>query len=177
MISFLYTPYELAIIINFYNMDTERYINLLRDIHRNDNIFIQPEYRQDCKKFILAVMDKLHYLNNTDSYISEQSYIEKDMDELGLENSSSSDDNEYYCSHLIFKELRIRIQYINKKGFAKMKLRTLLSELGYQRRVANVLDYIDDCMMFYHIEPTYRGNEPCNIYTADKDDTIVFRVV
>ena len=177
MTDYLYTPYELAIIITFHNMDIERYTKLLQDIHRNDNLFIQQEYRQDCKKFILAVMNKLNFLSDPDTYTSEQTYIEKDMDDLGLENNSTSDDEEHYYSHLIFKELRIRIQYINKKGFAKMKLRTLLSELGYQRRVANVLDYIDDCMMFYHIEPTYRGNEPCNIYTADKDDTIVFRVV
>lgn len=177
MKSCLYSPFELALIIQFHRMDSERYIELLQNIHRHDNSFIQPEYRQDRKKFILAVMDKLNFISTPETYMSERSDIEKDFTDFGLINSSKTDDAEHTFSHLIFKELRIRILYINRKGFAKMKLRTLLSELGYKKRSPNVTRYIYDCLLFYHIETTLKGSVPCSIDTIDIDDTVIFRTV
>lgn len=177
MKSYLYTPFELALIIQYHHMDSEKYIELLQNIHRHDNIFIQPEYRHDQKSFILAVMDKLNYLSDPETYISEQSDIEKDMNDFGLKNNSVSDDTEHTFSHLIFKELRIRILYINQKGVARMKLRTLLAELGYKRRSPNIIGYIYDCLLFYHIETTLKGNVHCNVENVDIDDMIVFRTV
>ena len=158
-------------------MDCKQYIELLQNIHRYDNIFIQPEYRLDKKMFILAVMDKLNYISDPETYISEQNDIEKDLNDYGLINNSKSDDTEHTFSHLIFKELRIRILYINKKGFSKMKLRTLLSELGYKRRSSSVIGYIYDCLLFYHIEITLKGNVPCRIDEIDIDDIVVFRTL
>lgn len=127
--------------------------------------------------FILAVMDKLNYISDPETYISEQSDIEKDMSDFGLPNNSQANDTEHTSSHLIFKELRLRILYINRKGFAKMKLRTLLSEFGYKRRSPNVIGYIYDCFLFYHIETTLKGNVPCSIDTIDIDDMVIFRTV
>jgi hypothetical protein len=103
--------------------------------------------------------------------------IEKDMSDFGLPNNSQANDMEHTFSHLIFKELRVRILYINRKGIAKMKLRTLLSELGYKRCSPNVIGYIYDCLLFYHIETTLKGNVPCSIDTIDIDDMVIFRAV
>ena len=86
MKSYLYTPFELALIIQYHHMDSDKYIELLQNIHRHDNIFIQPEYRHDQKSFILAVMDKLNYLSDPETYISEQSDIEKDMNDFEYDN-------------------------------------------------------------------------------------------
>ncbi|MBR5949655.1 MAG: hypothetical protein IKZ82_13575 [Clostridia bacterium] len=177
MKSCLYTPLELALIIRFHRMDSEQYIELLQNIHRYDNIYVQPEYRHERKKFILDVMDRLNYFTDPEAYLSEQSGIERDMNDFGLCNNSRVGDAEHTFSHLIFKELRLRILYINKKGFAKMKLRTLLSELGYKRRSPNVIVYICDCLLFYHIETTLKGNEPCRIDEIDIDETVIFRAV
>lgn len=58
-----------------------------------------------------------------------------------------------------------------------MKLRTLLSELGYKRRSPNNIAYIYDCLLFYHIETTLKGNIPCNIESVDIDDMIVFKTL
>ena len=91
MKSYLYTPYELALIIQFHHMDSERYIELLQNIHRYDNIYIQPEYRLNQKKFILAVMDKLNYISDPETYISEQSNIERDMNDLNWKKQKQSD--------------------------------------------------------------------------------------
>ena len=60
----LYTPYELAIIIYNNNLENEQYIEMLKDFHTYDKSFIQLQYRHDAKAFILAVMDKLEYIND-----------------------------------------------------------------------------------------------------------------
>mgnify|MGYP004485370941 CR=1 FL=1 len=177
MNSYLYTPYELALIIQYHQMTCDQYIELLQNIHRYDNIYVQPEYRSNQKKFILAVMDKLNYISDPETYLSEQSDVEKDMKDYGLINNSKTDDTEHTFSHLIFKELRIRILYINQKGFSKMKLRTLLSELGYKRRSSSVIGYIYDCLLFYHIETTLKGNVPCSVAEIDIDDIVIFRTL
>lgn len=177
MNSYLYTPYELALIIQYHQMTCDQYIGLLQNIHRYDNIYVQPEYRSNQKKFILAVMDKLNYISDPETYLSEQSDVEKDMKDYGLINNSKTDDTEHTFSHLIFKELRIRILYINQKGFSKMKLRTLLSELGYKRRSSSVIGYIYDCLLFYHIETTLKGNVPCSVAEIDIDDIVIFRTL
>lgn len=177
MNSYLYTPYELALIIQYHQMTCDQYIELLQNIHRYDNIYVQPEYRSNQKKFILAVMDKLNYISDPETYFSEQSDVEKDMKDYGLINNSKTDDTEHTFSHLIFKELRIRILYINQKGFSKMKLRTLLSELGYKRRSSSVIGYIYDCLLFYHIETTLKGNVPCSVAEIDIDDIVIFRTL
>lgn len=177
MKSYLYTPMELAIIIQLHHMDSERYIELLHNIHRHDNIFIQPEYRRDEKGFILTVMDKLNYLSDQDTYVSEQSEIEKDMNDFGLKNDNISNDTDQIFSPFIFKELRIRSLYINQKGIARMKLRTLLSKLGYKKRSKKIIRDIYDCLLFYHIETSLKGNIPCSVETVDIDDMLTFKTV
>ena len=142
MESYLYTPYELAIIIWYYNMDCLSYVDLLKKIFHYDNIFIQTKYRNDQKKFILSVMDRLNFINNQEQFKREQIIIERDMEEFGLLNNIGDLDDEDCISHLIFKELRIRILFINQKGYAKIKLRTLLRQLGYKKRNSNIINYI-----------------------------------
>ena len=174
MESYLYSPYELAVIIQFHDMKYAEYIKLLKDLFSHDNLFLHPEYRSNEKKLILSVMNQLNYLNDHETYLSEQVMIEQDMKALGLPNHSREDELSF--SHLIFKELRIRILFINKRSCARMKLRTLLSELGYKRRSPNVLNYVFDCLLFYHII-ALRDNAPCDIRTMGRDEMITFRTV
>lgn len=174
MESYLYSPYELAIIIQFHSMNNAEYMKLLKGVFQRDNLFLQAEYRSDEKKLILSVMDQLHYLNDHEAYLSEQAVIEQDMKTLGLPNHAGDDYRS--ISHMVFKELRIRILFINKRSCGRIKLRTLLSELGYKRRTQNVLNYVFDCLLFYHII-ALRDNVPCDIRTVGLDEIITFRTV
>ncbi|MGN0606317.1 MAG: hypothetical protein ACI4JM_07325 [Oscillospiraceae bacterium] len=174
---YLYSPYELALIIQFYGMDIVTAIQLLNDIFKYDNAFIYSEYRSNQKKFVLDVMAQINSINNHEQFENEKYYIEKDMEQLGLLNGSENNEEESMLHHLIFKELRIRILYVNQKKFAKMKLRTLLSELGYKRRSQNNIAYIRECMLFYHIDVFLKGNVYCDIENVDIDDMLVFRVI
>lgn len=177
MKNYLYSPYELAVIFQYHGIDIVRITEILENIYRYHNAFIQSEYRHDRKKFILDVMDKMNYLNNQTQFELEQDTIDKDLLDFGLINSNSDTDLENTVAHLIFKELWIRILYINRQGYAKMKLRTLLSELGYKKRSPIVIDYIVDCLLFYHISISLRDNVPCEIDKINLDETVVFRVI
>ena len=174
---YLYSPYELAIIFQYHGINIVRMTEILDNIYRYDNAFVQCEYRRNQKKLMFDVMDKMNYLNNQEQFDLEKDDVDKDLSDFGLVNSNGNCDSEEAIDHLIFKELRIRILYINKKGYAKMKLRTLLSELGYKRRSPVVINYIFDCLLFYHIEVFLKDNTPCEIDKIGLDETLVFRVV
>lgn len=178
MENLLYSPYDLALIIQYHGMDYIRSSELLNDIFCYDNIFIEPIYRQNQKKFILDVMDKMNYINHQEQFDMEKSAIEQDLSDYGLINSISPDDNfNMAATHIIFKELRIRIQYISSNGYVRMKLRTLLSELGYKRRSQYIINYIIECLLFYHLSISLRNNAPCDIEKIGLDEMIIFRII
>lgn len=174
---YLYSPYELALIIQYYGMDIVSAAEFLNTVFHCDNTYIMQEYRSNQKNFVLAVMDQMNYINNQEQFESERNDIAKDLEEFGLMNGSENNDDYAMVHHLIFKELRLRILYINQKKFAKMKLRTLLSELGYKRRSPKNINYITDCLLFYHISVSLKGNVYCDINAVGLDDTLVFRVI
>ena len=177
MKSYLYTPFELALIIQHHALDCHKYMDLLHSIYQNDKSFLLPEYRNNQKKLFTDVIEDLYYINNKEKYFSEMEAIENDMQAFGLVYNNFGDDMRGSFNHLIFKELRIKILYINSRGFACMKLRTLLSAFGYKRRSPQIIKYIVDCMRYYHISASLRGNAPCDIWNISLNETIVFRVV
>lgn len=173
----LYTPYELAKIICDYHLESSEYVVLLHDFHKYDNSFIKPEYRQDTNEFILDVMDKFDYINDPDAYNAEENGCEKDSNQLGIIRNKKHKEEDYQDNNLYFKELKIKIKYINSNGFAKKKFGILLSELGYDKRTPKRIKYINSCLHFYHIEPSLKGNIPCDINKVDDDDVVIFRTI
>lgn len=175
---YLYSPYELAVIVQYHGMDIVQATSFLEQIYHYDNPFIQKSYRGNQKKFILDVMEQMNYINNQEQFDLEKASIEQDLNDFGILNQNTDDFNTENTSyHLIFKELRLRILYINKQGYAKIKLRNLLAEFGYKRRSSSIINYILDCMFFYHISVSLRGNVNCDLNEIDLDETIVFRVI
>ena len=78
---------------------------------------------------------------------------------------------------LFFKNIRIRILYSSGNDYVRLKLRTLLKEYGYQRRSKLLVEHINRCMLFYHLEATLRGGVSCCIEEAGLDDMLTFRVI
>lgn len=176
MKSYLYSPYDLAFIFQYHSLDIVRIIEILEDIYRYDNAFIQSGYRRNQKKFMFDVMDKLNYLNNQEQFELERADVDKDLADLGLASDSDIQGSEE-AFHLAFKELRLRILYINKNGYAKVKLKTLLLKLGYKKRSPAIINYIIDCLLFYHLSVSMRNNAPCRLDKISLDEDIIFRVV
>lgn len=86
------------------------------------------------------------------------------MNDFGLKNNIQNNTYLTLNVHNInFKEMRLKNQYINKNGYTKMKLRTLLNKLRYKKRSTMVINYILDGLLFYHISVSLKSNVKCDI--------------
>lgn len=177
MEDFIYTTYELALVITYYHMDSFASSVFLQNVFKYDNAFIEAEYRNDLKNFMLSVMNNVTYISNQEQFDNEADDINRDMEEFGIKNEVYNDDKAFRITNMVFKDMRLKILYINKTGYTRMKMRTLLSRLGYKRRSPQIVSYIYDCLLFYHIQVNLRDNEEFNIETIDMDRLITFRVV
>ena len=78
---------------------------------------------------------------------------------------------------LFFKKIRIQILYGKGNDYVRVKLRTLLKHYGYKRRSQLLIQHINRCLYFYHLEITVRGGIPCLIEDATLDQMLIFHVV
>ena len=116
MKSYLYTPFELALIIQHHTLDCNKYMDLLHSIYHNDKSFLLTEYRNNQKKLFLDVMDNLNYINNTENYLSEIEAIENDRETLGLVNNYSGDNLRDSFNHLFSKyQFRLDISFAQRE--------------------------------------------------------------
>lgn len=76
-----------------------------------------------------------------------------------------------------FMYLRLDILYGGSREFKRIKLRSLLSLFGYVRRREDLMRAMNDCMLFYHIQPYLKGGEYCDIRDIKVDDMISFRIL
>lgn len=177
MRDFIYTTYELALIITYYRMDSVEITDFLQNVFKYDNAFIEAEYRHNLKDFMLAVMNNVTYISNQEQFELEADAVNKDIEEFSIKNEIQSDDETFRITNIVFKEMRLKILYISKTGYTRMKMRTLLARLGYKRRSPQIVTYIYDCLLFYHIQVSLRDNESCCIENVDMDRLITFRIV
>ena len=113
MEDFIYTTYELAWIITYYRMDSAQSAEFLQNVFRHDNAYIENEYRNDLKSFMLAVLNNVTYISNQEQFDLEADDINRDMEEFGLANEVQNDDRAFRITNMVFKELRLKILYIN----------------------------------------------------------------
>ena len=78
---------------------------------------------------------------------------------------------------LFFKKIRIQILYGKGNDYVRVKLRTLLKHYGYKRRSQLLIQHINRCLYFYHLEITVRGGIPCSIEDATLDQMLIFHVI
>ena len=82
-------------------------------------------------------------------------------------------------SNLVFflKKILINIFYVKVNDYVRVKLRTLLKHYGYKRRSQLLIQHINRCLYFYHLEITVRGGIPCSIDDATLDQMLIFHVI
>ena len=78
---------------------------------------------------------------------------------------------------LYFKEVRFRLRFFSDCGYVRIKLRTLLKKYGYRRRSAKLLEHLEQCVVFYHLQPYLRGEIPCKLSEIPVDEMLVFRLL
>ena len=171
-----YSPFDLAVIISSMNFGLQKENELINFIWEYEQDFIQPEYRNSKRKFVLNIYYWTNYLNNKADIDLEFPAVKNDMISVGSEIAESQYISNFSNLDLFFKSLRIRIIFDNKKGYVRTKFRTLLRQYGYRRRSERLVDYINTCIDFYRLKPYLRGGVECDIRTVDIDEMIIFKL-
>lgn len=131
---------------------------------------LEPVYRKDLKKFILDVMLRLHSAFDNQTLVKEYKKIiqeENIESELFNRNQSKHTVNEFY----IFKRMRIRYLYDNKKSYMRVKKKSIMDMLGCANY--SLYDVLKKAMEFYSIS----FDKACDIEQCSSDSFLTFKIM
>lgn len=172
-----YSALDLAAIISSMELGCQEESRIIDLIWEGENSFLATPYRTEKRKFILDIRYWMHYFYEKPILDREFPAIQNDLKHGEHSINTHQYTSDYSNLDLFFKSMRIRILYGNGKDYARIKLRSLLAQYGYQRRSKLLLRHITRCMQFYHLHATLRGGVPCNVETCQLDKMLTFRVV
>lgn len=172
----LYNAFDIAYVITQNDMGAKKATDFVNWLWQEEVPFLNQQYRYDKYKLVSDVYYWSDYLSDKIAIEKEFPAIKKDLEQSGNAASTELLLSEHFDVDLFFKVLRLRILYLNEKKFVKMKLRSLMKEYGYKRRSDKFMQYIRDCLMFYHIQTYVKGGVLCDICEVNIDEMIVFRV-
>lgn len=171
----LYTALDVACIIDMEGLSVQEAVLLAQRMHAEDKSFLAMEYRQNYRKWLRDILYWSDYMQDKIALDAEFPSVQAVSDGTMDVSALMRDD---FNLDLFFKKLRVQILYLGKKDYARMKLRTLMAEYGYQRRSKDFVRFLKIRLVFYHIQTALRGNEICDVETMDSlDDMITFRVM
>lgn len=172
-----YTPLDLAAVISSMNLGCRAEAEFLNQVWEHERPFLQNTYRNNKRKLILDTLYWLTYLSDKPTIDAEFPVIQRDMMAIDGELSEESYTTDNTGMDLFFKSARLRILYGNGKSYIRVKRRTLMGRYGYKRMSPVLVEYFNQCIYFYHLQPYIRGQIKCHIEDVGIDEMIVFRVV
>ena len=172
-----YSPLDIAAIISSMQLGCREESRILDQIWENEKAFLDTPYRANQRKFILDTYYWLQYFYDKPMIDREFPAIQKDLAHSNRTFQAEQLTSDFMDLDLFFKSIRIHILYGYRNDYVRIKLRTLLKHYGYKRRSHLLLQHINRCMLFYHLEATLRGGVPCSIKAADLDQMLTFRVI
>ena len=177
MMELCYSALDIAAIVSSMQLGFRDENRILDQIWESEKTFLDIPYRTDQKKFLLDIYHWLQYFYDKPVIDKEFPAIQKD---LACSNRALQDHqltSDFSDLDLFFKNIRIRILYGQGNNYVRIKLRTLLKQYGYKRRSPLLLQHINRCMEFYHLEISLRGGIPCSIEEINLDQMLTFRVI
>lgn len=177
MIELFYDSQALACFILQNELGQRACMDLLKRVYEEDAEFLHPDYRGHEKALVSDVLYWVDYLTDKVTIDREFPAIEKDFTNTGHMLVKENIVSEYPGFDMFFMSMRLKLRFLEPRGYTRLKLRTLLKGYGYKRRTAALVEHIRDCIYFYHIEPALRGGEACDIREIDIDDMITFRIL
>ena len=171
------TAQDLAIIFDQLNLGFRRQMWIVNDIWENNRWILPSRYRgkNKKKKYIEDILYNVDYLYQKEEVDESIDAIKKSAEELGYNVNTDRLMDDYYGISEFFKLLWIQIKYINQSGYSRAKIRTILDKYHYKRRSEKFNDYFEECLYFYKMIPTVKGEE-CNVRTVPIDTMITFRL-
>lgn len=172
-----YSALDLAAIMSSLDIGCRAGADLLEKIWLYDQAYLLSDYRINKRKLILDVSYWGDYLHDKPAIDDEFPAISKDFLSVGINLNTSDLVNDTTDLDLFFKCLRIKILFLGTQNYSRIKLRTLLKQYGYQRRSQKLMQYLNECIFFYHIQPYVRGGAECDMGSISLDEMITFRVL
>ena len=172
-----YSALDVAVIISSMQLGCRDESRILDLIWEGEKIFLAIPYRTNQRKFILDTYHWIQYFYDKPVIDREFPAIQQDLAYSNRALHAEQLTSDFLDLDLFFKSIRIRILYGDGNDYVRIKLRTLLKQYGYKRRSQLLLQHINRCMLFYHLEATLRGGVPCSIEDADLDQMLTFRVI
>lgn len=166
---YLCTPYDLALFIRIEDLTHSRQAEILTDLFENHNAEIVHPYRKDFTHFRKAVNDLLIRYDTDYDDLDEAQMI---MNEVNSSSTKITYKPDYYGTY--FKLIKLRLLYTT--DYCKIKMSTLLSNFGYQRRSTQLVMRIKRAINKLEIIPQTRGYEVCDIGDVDIHAMIMFRL-
>lgn len=177
MESLCYSALDIAAIISSKGLGCRAESSLIDLIWDEEKLFLAVQYRNNQRKFILDVRYWLNYFYEKPTLDAEFPAIQKDLECLNGAIQTETFMSDFADLDLFFKNIRIGILYTGQRDYTRIKLRSLLRQYGYKRRSQILIQHINRCMLFYHLEATLRGGVPCDIETVELDNMLTFRVI
>lgn len=177
MTELCYNAYSIAHFIVSQDLSIRRQMGLFDWLYEEEIDYIHPYFRYQRKRFITDILYWVNYLMDKDDLDAEFPAVKRDLEAIGKHFNRESGVSEFADFDLFFSTMRLRILFLSKKDYERMKLRTLLHQYGYKRRSPQLLSHIEKCMAFYHIQSSLKDNQECSIQDVDIDDMITFRII
>lgn len=172
-----YSALDIAAIIDSLELGCQDKAELLNQIWENERPFLQKEYREDKRQMILDVSYWLTYFSDKPTIDAEFPVIQKDAQTVDRELEAEAYVTDISDLNLFFKSARLRILYGGGNPYIRVKRRTLMGKYGYKRLSPALVEYFNQCIFYYHLQPYVRDYVECNIEDVGIDEMIVFRVI
>ncbi len=166
-----FTPRDIAGYFISADLPHKRQNEALKDLFENYNSSIVYPYRNDfflLKKTVDDLMIKYESDNET---LDEVQVIMWEMGERFL----MLDEGNYDRLVAYFKLIKLQLVY-SGIGCRRMKLRTLLKDLGYRRRTSDLVNKISRTLAALGLTPYLKNRKQCIIGQVKLDDMIIIRL-
>ena len=172
-----YTALDLADLLRLRDLGFKEEAALLDKIWAEEQAFLSPDLKKSKRNFLLDVAYWSLYLREKPYIDQEFPVIQRDAADCGACLNQEAFLSDFSDLDLYFKEVRFRLRFFSDCGYVRIKLRTLLKQYGYRRRSAKLLEHLEQCMVFYHLQPYLRGRIPCKLSEIPVDEMIIFRLL
>lgn len=171
MIKYKYTPLDFYNYIILMDLTISEQQAILVDFWNNHNAELSMPYRTD---LFLLKKEVNHIKLSNNTIPGEFDDVAVIMNELNINCKVAPQKREYLFADY-FKVLKLQLLY-SDISYKKVKLKTVLSKLGYKKRTPQVKKDITNALKALEIMPYRSCYKSCKITSVPLETFIIFRL-